>query len=165
MNLSNKPYPDFVFESWIVGFIDSEGCFCVSFTNKSKLSLGIDVRASFSVSQESRSILALEKLKNISKCGSLRFSKKDGTYTYEVRNFQDLTHKILPFFFNYYLFTNKRNDFALFSEICSLIKQNQHRSKKGLIQIIELAYQMNEVGIRKRKKEELLKILESKTFE
>jgi len=157
-------YPDFVIESWIVGFIDGEGCFCVSFTEKANLSLGIEVRASFSVSQKKHSIFALQKIEDYFQCGGIRFCKKDGTNKYEVRNFNDLTTKIIPFFKHYSLFTQKQNDFALFLEICSLIKQNQHLSKTGLIQIIELAYEMNQSGARKRKKEELLALLERNIY-
>jgi hypothetical protein len=157
-------YPEFSIESWIVGFIDGEGCFSVSFTKREKLSLGIEVRASFSVSQKAHSTSSLQIIENYFKCGGIRFSKKDGTNKYEVRNFADITEKILPFFRNYPLLTNKKNDFEKFETICSFIKQNQHLSKDGLLQIIELAHQTNLSGTRKYTKEQLLNTIQSKTY-
>lgn len=157
-------YPEFSIESWIVGFIDGEGCFSVSFTKREKLTLGIEVRASFSVSQKAHSTSSLKIIENYFKCGGIRFSRNDGTNKYEVRNFADLTHTILPFFKNYPLLTNKQKDFEIFERICSLIKQNQHLSKDGLIQIIELAYQTNLSGTTRYTKEQLFNTIQSKTY-
>lgn len=146
-------------ESWIMGFIDGEGCFCVSFSKVARLNTGLDVRPSFSVSQKRNSKAALHTIHDFFGCGGIRSSNSDGTEKYEVRKLQDLNSVIIPFFQKTSLLTEKQKDFVLFSRVCSLMKQNRHHSKEGLIEIIELSVLMNSSGKRKYSKEELLDIL------
>lgn len=147
------------FSSWIIGFVDGEGCFCVSFSKRSNLKCGLEARASFSISQKSNSLKSLQKIHSFFDCGGIRYSKNDGTYKFEVRNFHDLKTRIIPFFQKYEFQTMKQKDFLLFVEICSSINQSLHLNPQGLSQIIEKAYQMNPSGRKKYKKEELLKSL------
>jgi len=148
--------------SWVVGFVDGEGCFQVSFTHREKLQTNIEVRASFSVSQNSRSKSSLLKIEEFFGCGSLRYSQKDDTFIYEVRNIDDLYTKILPFFRSYGLLTYKKKDFDSWATIVFKIKQGHHLNKTGLKEIIENAYTMNSKGFgRKYTKDDLLKFLES----
>ena len=144
---------------WIVGFIDGEGCFSISFNKKSTLTCGIEVRPSFSVSQKAHSYIALENIQNYFKCGNIRFDKKDGTYKYEVRSLINLRKIIIPFFNKYSLLTKKKSDFETFQVICNLVAECQHLNKQGLEKIINLAYTMNGSGKRKYTQEELLKFL------
>lgn len=68
---------------WVSGFVDGEGCFSVSFNLKNKLSLGVEVRPSFSLSQvsdkQNLNLKCLEQLRNFFSCGFIRFSKRDNT--------------------------------------------------------------------------------------
>lgn len=144
---------------WIVGFIDGEGCFSVSFNKKSTLSCGIEVRPSFSVSQKAHSYIALENIQNYFKCGNIRFDRKDGTYKFEVRSLVELRKIIIPFFNKYSLLTKKKVDFETFQVICNLVAECQHLNIIGIEKIISLAYTMNGSGKRKYTKEELLKFL------
>src|SRR5690554_5744313 len=142
---------------WLVGFVDGEGCFSVSFNRKPSMVLGIEARPSFSVSQKSHSYEVLESIQNYLGCGGIRFSKSDGTYKFEVRSLAQLRANVLPFFLTYRLLTNKRHDFEKFEEVCDLIAGGQHLNVAGLSKIVELAYAMNGSGKRKYSKEELLK--------
>lgn len=144
---------------YITGFIDGEGCFSVSFNLRSKLSVGIEVRPSFSVSQNKRNLGVLKFIMQYFDCGAIRFDNHDRTYKYEVRSIRDLVDKIIPHFEHYPLKTSKFNDFIHFKEICSLIRQNYHLSPKYLPEIIEKAYKMNESGKRRYTKDFLLKQL------
>lgn len=144
---------------WIVGFIDGEGCFHISFNLSNKMPCGIEVRPSFSVSQKANSLHAITNIKNYFNCGGIRFDKKDGTYKYEVRSLKDLRQIIIPFFSRYELFTKKKLDFEIFKKACILIAEGQHLNPKGLSQIINLAYSMNGCGKRKYTEEMLLKII------
>lgn len=152
----------FHLESWILGFVDGEGCFCVSFSKSAKLKTGLEVRPSFSVSQKKDSVRKNPSLALIEKffeCGSQRPFNSNGTQKYEVRNLQDLNTIIIPFFQENTLITQKQNDFVLFAQVCSLMKQNKHLSTEGLREIIELATAMNFSGKRTYSKTELLDIL------
>lgn len=145
--------------SYITGFVDGEGCFMVSFTKRAKLKTGIEVRPSFSISQNVRSKDVLFLIKNFFNCGGVRFSRGDQTYKYEVRSISDLSKIIIPHFEKYPLKTSKMKDFKVFKEICELVHKNKHLNNRYLEEIIEKAYQMNGFGRRKYKKENLLRLL------
>lgn len=143
--------------SYITGFTDGEGCFSVSFSHRKKMNFGIEVRPSFSVSQNRRNLEIIKEFRNFFGCGGIRFSKIDQNYKYEVRSLENLVKVIIPHFQKYPLRTSKEKDFNLFTQICSLMNQNLHLNRDGLINIIDIAYQMNESGKRKYSKQELLK--------
>lgn len=147
------------FVGWICGFIDGEGCFCVSFNYRSSMPQGIEVRPSFSVSQKAHSLESLQFMHKFFNCGGIRYSNKDGTYKYEVRSIDDLNKIILPFFRKYHLLTKKNADLVLFDEICSLVAKGQHLNKLGLKEILLKAYKMNVSGKRKHSLEDLLKFI------
>ena len=143
---------------YITGFVDGEGCFSISFNLRKRLNTGIEVRPSFSISQNKRNLAVLKTIHNYFGCGSIRFCRKDWTYKYEVRSIRDLVEIIIPFFENYKLKTAKATDFEHFKNICFMVRKNLHRSKRHLNDLIEEAYKMNESGRRKYTKEFLLKL-------
>jgi len=147
--------------SFISGFIEGEGCFCIFFSKRAKLKTRIEVRPSFSISQNKRNLELLKKVHKHFGCGSIRFSKSDQNYKYEVRSIKDLMKTIIPHFREHPLLGTKRDDFEKFAFICEKIYQNQHRNTDTLKKIIEVSYEIN-LGKRKYKKEELLKHMTSK---
>lgn len=147
------------FASYISGFTDGEGSFSISFSVRPKLTTRIEVRPSFSISQHKRNLSTLKEINDYFGVGSIRFSKRDQNYKYEIRSIKDLNKKIIPHFIKFPLKTNKLKDFQKFSEICKMISANLHLNKKFLIEIIDKAYLMNESGKRKYKKSELLKLI------
>jgi hypothetical protein len=150
-------------QAWyITGFVDGEGCFSISFNKRAKMKTGIEIRPSFSIGQNKKSLSILQEIHQYFGCGSIRFSKIDQTYKYEVRSIKDLKSKVLPHFKKYPLKTAKSNDFIVFSNICNQISAMQHLNKDKLSTIILEAYQMNESGKRKYTKDELLKIIEAR---
>jgi hypothetical protein len=150
-------------DSWYVtGFADGEGCFSVSFSKRNKMTTGIEIRPSFSISQNKRSLEALKLIQAYFGCGGIRFSSYDQTYEYEVRSLSDLLNLVIPHFEKYPLQTSKRQDFEKFLWICQQIRQSKHLNKETLITIIDTAYLMNESGKRRYTKNELLTILGEK---
>ena len=148
------------FNSFISGFVEGEGCFCISFSKRVKLNTKIEVRPSFSISQNKKNLELLKMIKSHFQCGSIRFSKSDQNYKYEVRSISDLMKKIIPFFTKFPLLGTKKDDFEKFAFICEKIYQNQHRNIDTLKKIIKVSYEIN-LGKRKYKKEELLKHMTS----
>ena len=146
-------------ESYITGFVDGEGCFTVSFSKRAKLKTGIEVRPSFSISQNRKSKAVLEEIQKYFGCGFVRFSRGDQTYKYEVRSMKEIKDKVIPHFEKYPLKTNKLQDFTIFKEIVNLVSENKHRNTEYLKEIVEKSYLMNGSGKRKYKKEDLLKLL------
>ena len=148
------------FASYITGFTDGEGCFSVSFNLRAKLKTGIEVRPSFSISQNKRSLDILKEIKDYFGCGFIRFSKKDQSYKWEIRSVDNLIKKIIPHFQSFPLRASKKKDFDIFSKVCEMINQSKHLNKNLLAEIIESSYKMNTSGKRKYKKAELLSVLD-----
>ena len=92
----------------------------------------LEVRPSFSISQNKSSLECLEQIHEFFNCGGIRFSKRDQTYKYEVRNLSHLDEKIIPHFRKYRLYTQKQQDFEKFGKICKLMKNNLHFTPKDL---------------------------------
>lgn len=144
--------------SYVTGFVDGEGSFLISFQRRQKMNTGVEVRPSFTVSQHKRSREILDFLYRFFNCGGIRFNKRDQTYKYEVRSLQDLWGWIIPHFEKYPLHTTKREDFQHFKTICLLMRESKHLSQKGIEQIIDLAYRMNNYGARRYDKTSLLRL-------
>ena len=151
-------------DAWLTGFVDGEGCFSVSFSLRSKMNHGFEIRPSFSCSQrkdkDNLNKTVLTEIQDLFQAGFIRFSKKDQMWKYEVRNLDDICEKIIPYFETNRLRTSKRLDFEKFKKICFIIKSNYHLSLFGAKEILELSFTMNISGKRKYKKEFLLKLLD-----
>ena len=108
--------------SYIVGFVDGEGSFNISFKIRKDYRNGIQVYPSFNISQKERTILVW--IQNRLNCGSIR-NRGDGVYYYEVHSINDLKDKIIPFFKKYKLKTKKREAFNVFSEILEILSSRE----------------------------------------
>lgn len=146
-------------ESYITGFIDGEGCFSVSFSRRGKMSLGIEVRPSFAVSQHRRNKEIIFCLRDFFKCGGVRYCKRDQNFKYEVRSVSDLMKKIIPHFDRYPLQTSKKEDFQNFREVCKIIHSNHHLNQEGMKRVIELSGQINKTGKKRYDRSGLLKLI------
>ena len=130
-------------KSYLSGFADGEGCFCVTFNKSKRHKFGWDIRPSFSVSQNSDRSEVLYLFKSYFKCGTLRPDRSDKTLKYEVRKIADLVESIIPHFRRYPLLSAKKKDFNIFSEICEKIYQGEHLTKTGFREIVHKALALN----------------------
>ena len=137
------------FGAYFAGFVDGEGCFTVSFSPRSKLLIGWEVRPSFSVSQNADRSEVLVLMQQYFGCGSIRPDRSDKTLKYEVRRLDDLVERIIPFFEAKPLLSSKQRDFERFAEVCKLVHNQAHRTQSGLREIVRLAMSMNASGKRK----------------
>jgi len=135
--------------SYISGYVDGEGSFCVSLTKNSKYRTGWEVRPSFSVSQNKTRSQVLRLLNVFFGCGSIRPNISDNTLKYEVRSLEDLVDRIIPHFEEYPVLSGKWKDFMAFREVCFLMLDQKHRTPEGLKEIFSLISQMNPSGKRK----------------
>ncbi len=135
---------------YVSGFVDGEGSFHIAIYKDAKMKTGWKIIPEFHVSQRVSSRSILDELIPFFQCGYVkanhRTNPKDVTYVYVVRDRNDLTEKIIPFFERYPLKTEKANDFRLFARIVRMMINNNHRTDPGVKQIITLAYQMNGSG-------------------
>ena len=140
----------FNFANWIVGFVDGEGCFTVSFFShpKSRLRLKWQVFPEFVITQGKKSQDTLEKIKDFLGCGKIYLNKRRDDHhehlvKFVVRDRNDLLTKILPFFEENQLRTAKINDFAIFAKIIKMMQTGDHLQEKGLAKIRLLVQKMN----------------------
>ncbi len=135
--------------AYFVGFVDGEGCFTVSFSPRSTLLIGWEVRPSFSVSQNADRSQVLLLMQKHFGCGSIRPDRSDKTLKYEVRCLDDLIERIIPFFEANPLLSSKQRDFERFAAACKLLRDGAHRTSAGLRDIVDLAMAMNASGKRR----------------
>jgi LAGLIDADG endonuclease len=68
-------------DAWLTGFIDGEGCFSISFSLRSKMKHGFEIRPSFSCSQRkdkgNLNKVVLIEIQKFFQAGFIRFSKRD----------------------------------------------------------------------------------------
>jgi len=145
--------------SYISGFIDGEGCFCVSFQPSRRHRLGWEVRPSFSVSQNADRAELLVILRERWGCGSIRPDRSDKTLKYEVRNVRDLVERVLPHFRTHPLLSAKRADCERFDLVCRLVYDGRHTERDGFEEIVRVATEMNPSGKRKYSGGEILSSL------
>ena len=149
---------------YISGYVDGEGCFCVSFSYRPRnIKLGWEIRPSFAVTQNFDRREVLDIIQHYFKCGFMRRDYGDKTLKFEVRKIDDLIEKVIPHFERYPLHSAKQKDFLLFAQICRRIKNQKHFDSDGMQKIIELSYQMNGSGKRKYSIENMIsKIIQVK---
>ncbi|OSX56117.1 hypothetical protein POSPLADRAFT_1160973 [Postia placenta MAD-698-R-SB12] len=138
--LNSKPETEI--NPWfITGFADAEGCFSIKIQQNAKLSLKWRVRPVFSITLHIKDIAILESIKNklgvgnISKCG-------EKAVTYAVDSIKDI-HVIINHFDNYPLVTQKLSDYLIFKQCFEIIKQGNHLTEIGLLEIIGLKSNLN----------------------
>lgn len=133
MNSKLNPY-------YLVGLVDGEGCFCVTF-NKHKNNRLLEVRLLFEIELREDDREILERVKETLNCGSIyylnyeRYKKWKPHYKYKVSNFKDIKEKVIPFFKRYPLQAKKKNSFTLFCKSAELIAKKRHLTNEGIEEI------------------------------
>jgi hypothetical protein len=141
-NLSKK-HNNSDINHWIAGFVSGEGCFFIQ-TRKSKThKLGISIALNFCVVQNIRDSYLLASFSQIFGCGSINIVEKSGIVSFSVRNYSDITNKIIPFFEEYNIQGVKAKDFNDFKEVSILMKSKLHLTKEGLDKILLIKSRMN----------------------
>jgi hypothetical protein len=142
--------------AYISGYVDGEGCFTVSIAPRATLLVGWEVRPSLSVSQNGDRAEVLHLVESHFGCGSIRPDRSDRTLKWETRRLEDLLDRVIPHFEAFPLLSGKRHDFQRFAQVCRLMAAGSHRSRQGMITIVELASVMNPSGRRRYRAEEIL---------
>ena len=133
---------------WIIGYVDGEGCFSVSFIKNATTKSGWQVFPEFVVTQGGKSKSSLEMIRNFFGCGKIFVNRRydnhrEHIYRYCVRSQEDLRRIIIPFFKQNPLRTAKKEDFGHFSFILGQMKLKKHLTKSGMQMIAERIEKMN----------------------
>jgi hypothetical protein len=134
--------------SYVSGYVDGEGCFCVSMRPQPRIRVGWEVRPSFSVSQNHDRSELIKLFPDIFGCGSIRPDRSDSTLKFEVRSLKDLLARVIPFFDRFPLLSSKQRDFESFRFVCYLMREGRHLERDGIVRIAELAEGVNR-GLRR----------------
>ena len=155
--------PDSNLGHYIAGFVDGEGSFHVAIQKNPTVKLKWQIVPEFHVSQHKTSRNVLDLMCNVLDCGYVkpnhRTNPDDETFVFVVRSRSDLASKVIPFFREYRLRTSKKDDFEIFAKVVSGMQKRQHHSRKGLIELMKLAFSMNRSG--KYRRMSLNEILEN----
>jgi hypothetical protein len=143
-------------ESYLSGFADGEGCFCVTFNKSRRHKFGWDIRPSFSVSQNRERSEVLELFKEFFSCGTIRPDRSDRTLKYEVRCLQELVERVIPYFERYPMLSSKRTDFEKFAMVCRKMSEQAHLTRDGFNKIVALASQINATSKKRYSRTEIM---------
>ncbi len=129
---------------YIVGFVDGEGCFCISL-NKNGNRLP-EVRLIFEIELREDDEPILREIQASLGCGRIyrleyeRYAKWRPHVKLKVSNFTDISHKVIPFFQRYPPQAKKRLDFEKFCQAAEMIKTKQHLTLDGIERIRALKH-------------------------
>ena len=134
--------------SWVVGFVDGEGCFSVSVHRNPyvRRTRGWQITPAFQVYQHEDHRMVLEELIGFFGCGSVRPKGPNSrVMTYSVQHLRELDELINPFFEHHPLRVKNR-DFQAFAAITTAMRKKEHLTDVGFDRIVRLAYGMNANG-------------------
>ncbi len=135
--------------SWVVGFVDGEGCFSVAIhanPRNARRTRGWQLTATFQVSQHANERRLLERLRTHLGCGHVYHKgSRSSVMTYTVTRLHDLEERVIPFFEQHPLLV-KDDDFQIFATIVRSMRRKEHLHPDGFDRLVRLAYAMNAHG-------------------
>ena len=138
---------------YVSGFVDGEGCFCVSIHPHPSVRYGARwlIAPCFQTYQHRDNVEILERIREFFGCGRVTAKgPNSNVLTYSVYRRRDLESVIIPFFEEHPLVSRKQADFLKFREIVLMMQQRLHRTDDGFRRIVELAFSMNQRGKQRR---------------
>lgn len=127
---------------WLVGFSEGESCFFVRIYTSKKSRLGLAVQLAFSITQHYRDKELFEGISSYLDCG--RVVKRSGEYCdFIVNSIKDLDEKIIPLFVKNPLPGSKKLNYEDFKKVLEMMKNKEHLTWKGLLNIKKIKYGMN----------------------
>lgn len=130
---------------FLTGLVDAEGSFVVHIVKDDSRKLGYFVLASFELALNVKDRLLLNLLQEtMGNTGNIYYNPQDDTYKYKVSNVEGLINFVLPHFQKHPLLTQKKVDFELFARIIQIMYKKEHLTLKGLQEIINLKFSLNQ---------------------
>ena len=116
--------------SWLLGFMDGDGCFTVS--------IGAYVAPQFVLGVHQEDFELCERIRAFLECGVV-YRRKSGFVIYQISRRADLIHRLFPLLFTHRnchcLRTQKRHSASLFRRIVLALEQQKHKLPEGMKQI------------------------------
>jgi hypothetical protein len=134
-----------VSDDYLLGFIEGEGVFHVGIVPSQFTKLGWQVIYLFKVAQNPIGESVLRALQERLGCGTIspnaKAGARDRTLKYVVRDFENLTQKVVPFCDGRLVV--KREALVAFKDVMNRVDRDEHLTAKGLLEIVDIAYAMN----------------------
>jgi hypothetical protein len=125
---------------YLTGFSDGESNFTVRIFKSNTTKLGWTIQPVFQIMLHKRDLDLLKKIQGYFGVGEIYHKEQASNYT--VQSLKGIK-VIINHFEKYPLFTKKREDFILFTQIVNLMDQKEHLTLSGLHKIISLRASMN----------------------
>jgi hypothetical protein len=147
------------FIHYFLGFVDGEGCFCISLKKQKSAKMKWVLDPVFHVTQHKNHKELLCNFQRILGCGVViqKYGQKD-TMQFVVQGRKELVEKIIPFFKKNKLIV-KRKSFKLFAEVVEGLDKHQHSEVKTFKRLLKKVFFMNNEG--KYRRYTLKEILDS----
>ena len=139
---------------WVIGFVDGEGCFSIGFVRQPDratrrgYTTGYQVFHRFVVTQGASSARCLEELRSFFGAGRIYVNRRHDNHREHLHQFivgrrEELLETVIPFFEQFPLRTAKQRDFEKFAVCLRKVSTGEHLTRRGLIEIAEIAQTMN----------------------
>lgn len=145
---------------YVSGFVDGEGCFCVSIHPHPTVRYGTRwlIAPCFQVYQHSSNADILEQLKIFFGCGRVTAKGPNSNVkTFSIYRRSELESVVIPFFDASPLISEKRLDYLKFRTIVLAMQRGDHKEPTAYRRMVELAFTMNQRG--KQRKYRLEQVL------
>lgn len=144
--------PDLINQHWLSGFTAGDGSFKINISKSTSHYIGYQIQAVFNISQHSKDLEQLKKIKDTLNCGNIHSYSVAGDKnnpeksTFVVTNFRDINLKIINHFIKYPLINRKQKEFVIWCEIIIMIQNKEHLTVEGLIKIRQMRVEMRLVS-------------------
>lgn len=141
----------------LAGFVDGEGAFPIQTRKTPWTKFGFTITPEFKISQHKDNKKILEILQKALGCGKISIkSGQPNLFVLVEKSRKNISEKIIPFFQKYNLIV-KETQFQKFSDIVNRLNNNEHDTKEGFENVVNLVFQTNSTkGKRKYSKEQIL---------
>ena len=103
--------------------------------------IGLRVQLCFQITQHSKDEQLIKSLIQFFGCGAIY--KRGDRFDYKVLKFDDIVHRIIPFFRKFPIVGIKSKDFEDFCRVSELMKKKAHLTLPGLEKIKKIKAGMN----------------------
>jgi hypothetical protein len=138
-NIIDHPLND----QFLMGLIDGDGSFSISFKANMKIQFG------FHIVQDEHSFELLEKVKALLGCGIIEKTAA-GYLRFRIDEIRLIHSILIPFVDKYTLHSHKSVHYRIFKEVVTHFVDHPKPSDANLLKIIDLAYNMNKEGKRRK---------------
>ncbi|MDP2967409.1 MAG: LAGLIDADG family homing endonuclease [bacterium] len=145
-------------KNYIANFVSKEGCFDLQFRrdvkyNRPNRPVYYGWKAQFVVMGKYKDEDLLRKIQNSLNCGRLHFVGEN-KIRYSVQSIDDLYNKVIPFFKEYDLSGNRKQNSEWWSKAIEILFQNKGKAikewkKEDFLQLIEIQKIMQKYKIKK----------------